>query len=229
MKWDWPWEFLTTEQPIFIRQDWQRETWETRKWTTLIPEFFTCTKFISLICYWTKFSQNLGILESTPELTMVKINTFGRVRSNLGSQKQGLILSHLSKNDDMRKNSTASKKLWKYIKQITFAFYSYIKLYSCLIILYISSYLTYPFLIGSKNWQHFILKPINPSTNMFGANNSFRSMNDYLVTMQDFDRGVTSDSVLDLYGPYHLYQAAVVEFHQCIPCRYCGMQSGHLW
>lgn len=48
------------------------------------------------------------------------------------------------------------KNYRKYIKQIIFAFYSYIQLYSWLIILYISSYLTYPFLIGSKNWQHFI-------------------------------------------------------------------------
>lgn len=119
-------------------------------------------------------------------------------------------------------------KHYKNISQITFAFYSYIQLYSCLIISFIYPLiLSYPFLIGSKNWQHFI-NLLNPSTNMFGANNSFRLMSDYLVTMQDFDRGVTSDSILDLYSPYHLYQATVVEFHQCIPCRYCGMQSGHL-
>jgi len=37
VKWDWPWEFLKTEQPIFIRQDWQRETF--RKWTTY-PRIF---------------------------------------------------------------------------------------------------------------------------------------------------------------------------------------------
>lgn len=52
----------------------------------LSQNFSTCTKFISLICYCTKFSRNLVIMESTPEFTMVKINTFGREVSNLGSQ-----------------------------------------------------------------------------------------------------------------------------------------------
>lgn len=44
VKWAWPWEFLTTELPIFIRQDWQRESF--RKWTTYPRIFHLCQVYL---------------------------------------------------------------------------------------------------------------------------------------------------------------------------------------
>ena len=55
----------------------------------------------------------------------------------------------------IRESIQLQVKNYKNISQITFAFYSNIQLYSCLIILYISSYLTYPFFDWLKELAAF--------------------------------------------------------------------------